>query len=126
MDDNRSGALDSEEFSKALKSYRITNDPLEIQAIFDRFDPDGNGEIVYDEFLREIMGPMNRRREALVKKAFKVIKAVEIFEAAEVSKARKIISEVFTINQVIEFNNLMTNITYVLKTKSWKNREISG
>jgi len=73
MDDNRSGALDSEEFSKALKSYRITNDPLEIQAIFDRFDPDGNGEIVYDEFLREIMGPMNRRREALVKKAFKVI-----------------------------------------------------
>ena len=57
------------------------------------------------------------------KKAFKVIKAVEIFEAAEVieaaevSKARKIISEVFTINQVIEFNNLMTNITYVLKKK---------
>ena len=41
-------------------------------------------------------------------------KAFEVFEAAE---ARKIISEVFTINQVIEFNNLMTNITYVLKKK---------
>ena len=57
------------------------------------------------------------------KKAFEVIEAVEVFEAAEVieaaevSKARKIISEVFTINQVIEFNNLMTNITYVLKKK---------
>ena len=73
MDDNGSGSLDSEEFEKALRSYRITNDRLEIQAIFERFDPDGNGEIVYDEFLREIMGPMNRRRQALVQKAFKVI-----------------------------------------------------
>ena len=73
MDDDGSGALDNEEFKKALTSYRITNDPLEINAIFEAFDPDGNGEIVYDEFLREIMGPMNRRREGLVKKAFKII-----------------------------------------------------
>lgn len=73
MDDNGSGSLDNEEFSKAMKSYRITSDPLEMQAIFDEFDPDDNGEIVYDEFLREIMGPMNARRQQLVKKAFKVI-----------------------------------------------------
>ena len=73
MDDDRSGALNNEEFAKALKSYRISSDRLEIQAIFDRFDPDNNGEIDYDEFLREIMGPMNRKRQALVTKAFKVI-----------------------------------------------------
>lgn len=73
MDDDRSGYLDNAEFAKALKSYRISNDNMEIQAIFEVFDPDNNGEIVYDEFLREIMGPMNRRREALVKKAFAVI-----------------------------------------------------
>ena len=30
MDDNNSGSLDNEEFTKALKSYRITQDPLEI------------------------------------------------------------------------------------------------
>ena len=30
MDDNNSGSLDSEEFAKALKSYRITDQPLEI------------------------------------------------------------------------------------------------
>jgi hypothetical protein len=54
------------------------------------------------------------------KKAFEVIEAVEVFEAAkvidaaEVSKARKIISEVFKINQVLEFNNLMANITLFL------------
>jgi len=73
MDDDNSGYLDSAEFEKALRSYRISSDPMEIEAIFDRFDPDNNGEIVYDEFLREIMGPMNRRREGLVAKAFKII-----------------------------------------------------
>jgi Ca2+-binding EF-hand superfamily protein len=73
MDDDGSGYLDNAEFSKALKSYRISSDPLEIQAIFETFDPDGNGQIVYNEFLREIMGPMNQRREGLVRKAFKVI-----------------------------------------------------
>lgn len=73
MDDDNSGALDSNEFAKALKSYRISSDPLEIEAIFDKFDPDNNGEINYDEFLREIMGPMNKRRVALAKKAFAAI-----------------------------------------------------
>jgi len=43
---------------------------LELEAIFDAFDPDNNGEIVYDEFLRGIMGDMNARRIALSKKAF--------------------------------------------------------
>ena len=75
MDDDGSGALNNEEFVKAMKSYRISNDPMELEAIFDRFDPDNNGEIVYDEFLREIMGPMNKRRETLVRKAFTKIDA---------------------------------------------------
>ena len=73
MDDDGSGYLDNAEFTKAMKSYRITSDPMELEAIFDAFDPDDNGEIVYDEFLQEIMGPMNARRVALAKKAFKVI-----------------------------------------------------
>lgn len=30
MDDDNSGSLDNEEFAKALKSYRITDQPLEI------------------------------------------------------------------------------------------------
>ena len=75
MDDDGSGALNNEEFEKAMKSYRISSDPMELEAIFDRFDPDNNGEINYDEFLREIMGPMNKRREALVRKAFTKIDA---------------------------------------------------
>ena len=73
MDDDGSQALSSEEFAKALRDYRISKDPLEIQAIFDKFDPDQNGEINYDEFLRGIMGEMNSRRKNLVRKAFGMI-----------------------------------------------------
>jgi len=43
IDDDGSGSLDSQEFSKALRDYRISNDPREHQAIFEAFDPDGNG-----------------------------------------------------------------------------------
>ena len=46
---------------------------MEIEAIFDVFDPDDNGQINYDEFLRGVMGEMNKRREGIVRKAFKVI-----------------------------------------------------
>jgi len=73
MDDDNSGALDSQEFIKALSSYRISTDPKEHEAIFKTFDSDGNGEINYEEFLRGLMGSMNRRREDLVLKAFKII-----------------------------------------------------
>ena len=41
--------------------------------VIDVFDPDGNGQINYDEFLRGVMGEMNQRRQAIVKKAFAVI-----------------------------------------------------
>ena len=37
------------------------------------FDPDDDGSINYDEFLRGVMGEMNQRRQAIVKKAFAVI-----------------------------------------------------
>lgn len=59
MDDDRSSYLDIKEFTKALTSYRISSDPLEIKAIFETYDSDNNGEIDYDEFLRGMMGSMN-------------------------------------------------------------------
>ena len=75
MDDDGSGSLDAEEFAKALRDYRISNDKMELEAIFDEFDPDDNGQINYDEFLRGVMGEMNPRRVAIVRKAFNVIDA---------------------------------------------------
>lgn len=73
MDDDRSGTLDAQEFAKALSSYRISTDPREHEAIFNMFDPDRNGLINYNEFLRGMMGEMNERRTALVMRAFAII-----------------------------------------------------
>lgn len=73
MDDDGSRSLNNDEFSKALRDYRISTDPTEHKAIFNLFDPDRNGQISYDEFLKAIVGDMNPRRQALVLRAFKVI-----------------------------------------------------
>ena len=59
------------------------------------------------------------------KRAFEVIEAIEVSKAAEVneaaylSEARKITNEFFRVSQVLEFNNLMTNIPlfWCLKTR---------
>eukprot|EP00347_Sterkiella_histriomuscorum_P017814 403347883 len=71
MDDNESKTLDRQEFTKAMRDYRITQDQDEVNTIFKIFDRDGNGEINYDEFLRTIVGKMNDRRRNMVTLAFK-------------------------------------------------------
>ena len=42
------------------------------------------------------------------------IKAAEVNEAVKVSEGRKLTTEFFCVNQVLEFNNLVTNITILL------------
>lgn len=73
MDDDGSKSLNNDEFSKALRDYRISNDKNEHRAIFSLFDPNGDGEVSYDEFLKAIVGDMNSKRKALVQRAFKKI-----------------------------------------------------
>eukprot|EP01022_Parablepharisma_sp_SALTPOND_P007913 TRINITY_DN1341_c0_g1_i1.p1 TRINITY_DN1341_c0_g1~~TRINITY_DN1341_c0_g1_i1.p1 ORF type:complete len:726 (-),score=97.19 TRINITY_DN1341_c0_g1_i1:11973-14150(-) len=70
MDDNRSGKLDMEEFTKAMKEYKLGLDVSDIQEVFRYFDTDRSGEISYNEFLRAIRGEMNAFRKALVDQAF--------------------------------------------------------
>jgi Ca2+-binding EF-hand superfamily protein len=52
MDDDRSGYLDRNEFSKALKDYRVQVNQDEANKLFGLFDINGDGNISYDEFLR--------------------------------------------------------------------------
>jgi Ca2+-binding EF-hand superfamily protein len=52
MDDDRSGYLDRNEFSKALKDYRVQVSQDEGNKLFSIFDINGDGNISYDEFLR--------------------------------------------------------------------------
>ena len=62
IDDNNTGTLDKNEFAKAMRDYRITDDNEEIEAIFLTFDADKTDSISYDEFLRAVVGEMNARR----------------------------------------------------------------
>lgn len=71
MDDDRSFSLNHDEFFKAMRDYRVTSDPAELQTILEVFDRDGSGEISYDEFLRMIVGEMNPFRKDIVCKAFR-------------------------------------------------------
>ena len=43
MDDNNSDDLSAEEFSKAMRDYRISDNDEEIHAIIQIFDRDGSG-----------------------------------------------------------------------------------
>lgn len=47
--------------------------PEECRQLFDLFDTDENGEISYDELMRNVAGEMNPIRKSFVQKAFKKI-----------------------------------------------------
>lgn len=70
MDDNRSGTLDLQEFAKGCAESRLNFTDIDIQTLFKAFDKDGSGVIEYDEFLRTVKGPMNIKRQDLVRRAF--------------------------------------------------------
>jgi Ca2+-binding EF-hand superfamily protein len=59
MDDNNSQSLNLYEFTKAMNDYMLGFSEAEIKTVFNIFDDDGTGEVTYDEFLRDIRGPMN-------------------------------------------------------------------
>ena len=69
-DDDRSRTLDRYEFKKAMNDFRIGLDDNQIDLAYDMFDRDGNGGIIYDEFLRCIVGEMNQNRKAIAMQAF--------------------------------------------------------
>jgi len=70
MDDNHSLSLDKYEFSKAMTDFMLGFNQTELTQLFEAFDGNRNGIIEYDEFLRQIRGPMNARRTGMVDKAF--------------------------------------------------------
>ena len=53
--------------------------------------------------------------------ALEIIKAIEVTEASE---GRKITTKSFWVNQVLEFNNLVTNITIFLCFEKKKDLEL--
>lgn len=73
MDDNHSMSLDRYEFKKAMSDYMLGFSEGELDTLFRYFDWDKSGLIEYNEFLRQIRGPMNAGRKAIVAKAFDIL-----------------------------------------------------
>ena len=70
FDENNSKTLDYDEFTQALREYKINLDEEEMLKLFNMFDRNRNGIIEYEEFIRELRGPMNEKRKAIVTQAF--------------------------------------------------------
>ena len=68
-----SGAIETPEFKKAVRDFRVDLTEKEIGMVFQAFDRDGSGAIDYDEFVRGVRGEMNQFRKKIVMAAFKRI-----------------------------------------------------
>jgi Ca2+-binding EF-hand superfamily protein len=66
MDSDGSGALDFNEFKKALDDYKVGCTEEETQALFGIFDRNRDGTINFEEFLGAIVGELNQLRQSLV------------------------------------------------------------
>lgn len=66
MDSDQSGALDFDEFSKALHDYRVGCTDEEAHQVFQVFDRNRDGTINFEEFIGSILGEMNEFRAKLV------------------------------------------------------------
>jgi Ca2+-binding EF-hand superfamily protein len=66
MDDDNSKSVDTYEFTKAIKDYRVNIPENQIQLIFSYIDRNRSGTIDYEEFLRAVRGNMNQFRRAIV------------------------------------------------------------
>jgi Ca2+-binding EF-hand superfamily protein len=71
MDDNNSGTLDIQEFWKALCDFRIAVSPEECRKLFDKFDLNDDGDLVYDELINALTLPLSPIRRDLVMKVFR-------------------------------------------------------
>ena len=71
IDDNGNKTLDFQEFSKALKDFRIDFNEDDLNKLFQYFDADGTGSVDYEEFIHRIRGELNTNRKLLVQQAYK-------------------------------------------------------
>lgn len=75
-DDDNSGDISRAEFDKLVSEHTLAWTPAQVKLMFDYFDKDKSGTIVFDEFLQGVRGQLNDRRRQLVLMAFEVIDIV--------------------------------------------------
>lgn len=67
MDSDESGALDFDEFKKALDDYRVGCTAEEASQVFLIFDRNRDQTINFEEFMSAILGDLNEFRVGLVR-----------------------------------------------------------
>ena len=70
-DENDTKELEIYEFTKSLREFETELSDNEIESIFNYFDKEKIGFVNYVNFINAIRGPMNQKRVAVVKEAFK-------------------------------------------------------
>eukprot|EP00941_MAST-03F_sp_MAST-3F-sp1_P002355 g2355.t1 len=70
IDDDNSGALDLQEFKKAISEHSMNLNDQELHSLFNYFDRDSDGTVNFEEFLGTIRGKLNDRRKSFVQQAF--------------------------------------------------------
>ena len=73
VDDDGSKSLTMAEFKKAMKEMNMGLGESELRMLFDHFDADHSSTINFEEFIQGVRDPLDERRLALVKDAFKRI-----------------------------------------------------
>ena len=73
MDDDGSGTLSYDEFTKALKEHSLGLTEKNMRELFSYFDKDGSTTVTYDEFLGGVRGALNDRRRYFVEQAFGIL-----------------------------------------------------
>ena len=67
MDSDASGALDFNEFTRALEDYKVGLSEDEAKTLFASFDRNKDGTINFEEFMAAILGNLSDFRVNLVK-----------------------------------------------------------
>ena len=75
MDSDGSGALDFQEFKRALDDYKVGCSEEEAQTLFGIFDRNKDGTINFEEFMYALLGDLGEFRTRLVKEAFNKLDA---------------------------------------------------
>lgn len=75
IDVDGSGALNKEEFNRAMALFGAELSQEEIDALFEKYDVDGGGTVSTDEYLRGVRGAISKTRKNIVRRIFATMDA---------------------------------------------------
>jgi Ca2+-binding EF-hand superfamily protein len=69
-DKEQGQTLSYPEFSQVFKDLKIDLPEIDVKNTFKAFDMEGRSQVEYEEFIRALVGPMNKYRTDIISKVF--------------------------------------------------------